>query len=337
MRGHLPEAEKKFTAAVQISRRQGYQDSLAHALVFRCMVAYEQGKFQTATQFGQEGVVVSRAIHDGFTELRTLAFLCQACWSAGHYAQALTMLDEGRAKAQERQNTFIVGRLTNTLGWFCREFGAVSRAIELDHESMELGRASGISNVEISAVINLGLDYLVLGQYARALASLQPTLERVQHEAFGVHRWRWQMKLLIGLAEVHYAMGAYEQALGAVTEGLEQAQATTAQKWVAKAWALQGKILFALGQRAAGGRALQRAFRLVEQVHSPSLTYPIAYELGQWCDRLGNESQAAALYGKAKAAIEHMLTTVENTALQASFRQSGPVQTIVACAARTGA
>jgi tetratricopeptide (TPR) repeat protein len=229
VRGHLPEADRKFSEALQISRREGCQDSLAHALVFRCMVAYEQGKFQAATQLGQEGVVTSRAIHDGFSELRTLAFLCQACWSTGHYAQALTMLHEGRIKAQERQNTFIVGRLTNTLGWFSREFGAVSRALELDHESVELGRASGISNVEISALINLGLDYLALDQYDRALASLSPTLERVQREAFGVHRWRWQMKLLIGLAEVHYAMGAYEDALRAVEEGLEQARATTSQ------------------------------------------------------------------------------------------------------------
>jgi class 3 adenylate cyclase/DNA-binding winged helix-turn-helix (wHTH) protein/tetratricopeptide (TPR) repeat protein len=336
VRGNLPEADKKFTEALQISRRQGYQDSLAHALVFRCMVAYEQGKFQAATQLGQEGVAISRAIYDGFTELRTLAFLCQACWSAGHYARALTMLHEGRAKATERQNTFIVGRLTNTLGWFCREFGSASRATELDHESMELGRASGVSNVEISALINLGLDYLALGQYARALASLQPTLERVQREAFGVHRWRWQMKLLIGLAEVHYAMGAYEYALRAVAEGLQQAQATTAQKWVTKARALHGKILIALGQREAGGRELQRAFRLTEQLHSPSLTYPIAYDLGQWYDMLGKERQAVAFYGKAKATIEHMIATIGDPPLRACFQQSRPVQIILACAARMG-
>jgi len=246
------------------------------------------------------------------------------------------MLHEGRAKATERQNTFIVGRLTNTLGWFCREFGSASRATELDHESMELGRASGVSNVEISALINLGLDYLALGQYARALASLQPTLERVQREAFGVHRWRWQMKLLIGLAEVHYAMGAYEYALRAVAEGLQQAQATTAQKWVTKARALHGKILIALGQREAGGRELQRAFRLTEQLHSPSLTYPIAYDLGQWYDMLGKERQAVAFYGKAKATIEHMIATIGDPPLRACFQQSRPVQIILACAARMG-
>ena len=202
---------------------------------------------------------------------------------------------------------------------------------------MALGRASSISNVEISALVNLGLDYLALGQYERALASLSPTLERVQREAFGVHRWRWQMKLLIGLAEVHSAMGAYEHALHVVEEGLDQAQATGSQKYIAKAWALRGKILTALGQREAGGRELQRAFRLAEQLRSPSLTYPIAYDLGQWFDVIGKERPAAVLYGKAKAMIKHMLATVEDPALQASFRQSEPVQTILACAARAGA
>jgi tetratricopeptide (TPR) repeat protein len=336
VRGHMREADRKFAEALQISRREGYHDSLAQALVFLCMQASLQGKFQSAIQLGQEGVALSRAIHDGFTELRTLAFLCQACWSAGHYAQALTLLHEGIATAKERQNTFFVGRLTNTLGWFSREFGAVSRAVELDHESMELGRTSGIANVEISALINLGLDYLALGQYERAFASLQPTLARVQHEAFGVHKWRWQTRLLLGLAEVHYAMGAYERAFQAVEEGLQQAQATRSHKYVAHAWALQGKVLIALGQREAGGRALQRAFRLVEQLQSPSLTYPIADALGQWFDMIGNERQGAALYGKAKAIIEHMLTAVEEPGLHASFRQSELVQTIVARAARVG-
>jgi hypothetical protein len=88
---------------------------------------------------------------------------------------------------------------------------------------------------------------------------------------------------------------------------------------------------------AVADQAPHRAFKLAEHLHSPSLTYPIAYELGRWYAMIGNERQAAALYGKAKAAIEHMLAAVEDPAWQAPFRQSGPVQTILACAARMGA
>ena len=48
-----------------------------------------------------------------------------------------------------------------------------------------MGRTTGIANVEISALINLGLDYLALGQHARAVSYLAPTLDRVEREAFG--------------------------------------------------------------------------------------------------------------------------------------------------------
>jgi hypothetical protein len=74
----------------------------------------------------------------------------------------------------------------------------------------------------------------------------------------------------------------------------------------------------------------------VERLQSPSLTYPIAYELGQWFDMIGKERQGAALYGKAKAAIAHMLASVEDPTLQASFRQLELVQTILARAAHVG-
>jgi hypothetical protein len=69
-------------------------------------------------------------------------------------------------------------------------------------------------------------------------------------------------------------------------------------------------------------------------LQSPSLTYPIAYELGRWFEMVGEEPRAVALYGRARATIEHMLAAVADPALQASFRQYRPVQTILGCAAR---
>jgi tetratricopeptide (TPR) repeat protein len=337
VRGHLREADRKFTEALHISRREGYQDSLAHALVFLCMQASLQGQFHTGRQLGQEGVVIAGAIHDGFTELRTLAFLCQVCWGAGHYSQALTLLHDGMTKAQERQNTFFVGRLTNTLGWFSRECGAISRAVELDCESVELGRAARIANVEISALINLGLDYLALGQYERAMAALKPTLERVQREAFGVHKWRWNIRLLLGLAELAYTTGAYEQAIRYVDEGLREAQGTSSQKYVALGWALRGKLAARLGDAATAGTALQRAVALADALQSPTLIYPMAYELGCWHERTGQERQARTLYRQAHATIEQIATAVEDAALRTAFLQSALVQTIHEHSARLGA
>jgi tetratricopeptide (TPR) repeat protein len=257
-------------------------------------------------------------------------------WSQGDYQQAFSVTHEVLAKAHERQNMFFLGRMKNHLGWFHRELGAVTRAAELDHESTDLGRTHGTANVEISALINLGLDYLALGRPRRALSYLEPTLDRVVREAFGAHRWRWKIRLLIGLAELSYTSGTYDQALRYVEEGIQEAQATSSQKYLALGWAWRGKIAGKLGDTEAAGAELQRALMLAEELHSPSLFYPIAYDLGQWYESTGKERQAATLYGQAKTTIERMATAVEDDTLRATFLHSTLVQAITASVARLG-
>jgi class 3 adenylate cyclase/tetratricopeptide (TPR) repeat protein len=331
-RGNLPEADRNLESSIQISRREEFKESLSQSIAFLGLQAYWQGHFQRAVHIGQEGLAVSRDIHDGFNELLNLGNLGLAYCGVGNYAEAFRVLHEGIRKAKERDSKFGIGRMTNTLGWLHSEFGDVVSAVEYDQESKELARMYRVSNVEISALINLGLDYFLLGQYERALSYLEPTLERVEHEAFGAHRWRWKMRLLIGLAEVHYAAGVYEQALRYVEEGIKEAQATSSQKYVAKGWALRGKIVAKLGDGDAAGAELQRAHTLAEQLHSPALFYRIAYDLGQWYETAGQEQEAAILYGKAKAAAEHMATAIEDEALRAIFLKSAPVQAIYDCA-----
>ena len=324
-RGQVEEAEQHFAASLQLSRREGDNAGLPRTLRFLSSLAYWQGHFLSAIRHAQEGATIARALQEGFHELHCLTFLSLACWSQGDYRQAFRITHEVMTKAQERHNRFFQSRIQNHLGWFSRELGAVSRAVEWDQESMDLGRTQSIANVEISALINLGLDYLALGQHARALSYLESTLDRVVREAFGSHNWRWQIRILMGLAELSSLTGDDDQALRYMEEGLKEAQRTSSQKYVALGWALRGKIIAKLGNAETAGTELQRAFSLAEQLQSPSLLYPIAYDLGQWHESAGKEREAAALYGKAKATIAQMATAVEDEALRSTFLQSALV------------
>ena len=335
-RGQVEEAERHFAASLQISRQEGYHDALPRTLRFLSSLAYWQGHFPSAMHHAQEGATIARDLHEGYHELHCLAFLSLACWSHGDYPQALRITHKVLTEAQEQHNMFLLSRMQNHLGWFSRELGAVSRAAELDHESTDLGRTHGIANVEISALINLGLDYLALGQHVRALSYLKPTLDRVVREAFGSHNWRWQIRILIGLAELSSLTGDDDQALRYVEAGLKEAQRTSSQKYVAMGWVLRGKIAAKLGDSVSAGTELQHAFSLAEQLQSPSLLYPIAYDLGQWYESAGNERDAAALYSQAKATIDQMATAVEDEALRSTFLQSALVQEIHERAARLG-
>jgi tetratricopeptide (TPR) repeat protein len=184
--------------------------------------------------------------------------------------------------------------------------------------------------------VNLGLDYLALEEYERSRSSLESTLERVHREGFGSHRWRWTIRLLIGLAELSYTTGDYDQALSYVEEALKEAQRTSSQKYIAVGWALRGKIAAKLGNTEAAGTELQQAFVLADQLQSPSLIYPIAYDLGQWNESTGQEREAASWYGKAKAVTGQMATAVEDDTLRSTFLQSALVQAINDRAARLG-
>ena len=333
-RGNLPEADRHLEEALHISRREGDNDSLTQNLMYLGNQTYWQGHFRRAIQLLQEGVTVSRESHNGAIELAHLFYLCLTHWSFGSGSQALAVLHEGMMKAKEWKSALNVGRFTNTLGWFYRECGDFSRAVEYDQESIELGRSSGVSNVEVSALINLGLDYLALSQHDRALSYLEPTLERVEREALGSHRWRWTIRLLMGLAELSYTTGDYDQGLRYVEEGLKEAQRTSSQKYVALGGALRGKIIAKLGDVDAAGVALQQAFFLAEQLQSPSLIYPIAYDLGQWHERTGHERDAASLYSKSKLTIDQMAMAVEDETLRSTFLQSALVQEVHECVAR---
>ena len=223
-RGNLHEADRNFEASLQISRREGFKESSTTSFIFLGLQAYWQGHFQRAVRMNQKGLALSREIHDGFHELLAQGKLGFTYASIGNYDKALSVLHDGIRKAKERDSKYAIGRMTNTLGWLHSEFGDLVSAIEYDQESEEVGRRFSIPNVEISALINLGIDHFLLGQHERALSYLQPTLDRVQQEAFGAHRWRWKIRLLIGLADVYYASGAYEQALRYLEDGLKEAQ-----------------------------------------------------------------------------------------------------------------
>ena len=140
----------------------------------------------------------------------------------------------------------------------------------------------------------------------------------------------------MGLAELSSTTGDHDQALRYVEAGLQEAQRTSSQKYVALGWALHGKMAAKLGDAETSGTELQQAFSLAEQLQSPSLLYSIAYALGQWYESTGKEREAATLYGKAKATIGQMVTAVEDEVLRSTFLQSALVQEIYERTARLG-
>jgi tetratricopeptide (TPR) repeat protein len=335
-RGDFLSANKKLERSLQISRREGYTESIEDNLRWLGTHDVVLGDYERAIERCSESLPVAREISFGFGEMLSLAWISQAQINLGSYREAIEVIREGMSMAQERDNKFIIARLPNHLGWIHRLFGDFSTALDYDQESAELGRTFGQHYPGISALISLGADFVGLGQLERARSHLGEVLARVDAGEFSAHECLWKQRLLYVLAETAYAMGDHGEALRYVDASLSVAVAHWLRKYVAKGWGLRGRIRAELGQADAAGEDLQRAMALAEELKSPSVIYPIAYDLGRWHESAGRDQEAGVLYAKAKGAIDRMVDAIDDHAVQSTFLQSEPVQAVMEGLGRAG-
>ncbi|MBI1733696.1 MAG: AAA family ATPase [Candidatus Rokubacteria bacterium] len=279
--GNLVDGDEKLVESLAISEAREFRDSVAQNLVWLGAHANWRGEFARAVDMTRRAEEVAKEIHDGFQELFALAFRSLALVTHGEYAEGLAVIAEGLAKARERNNPFILGRLVNTRGWFHQEFGDFRGALEYDRESADHGRRIKNPNVEISALINLAFDQMHLGQLDQALPLLEDTQTRVDKFAFGAHRWRWGIHVAAYLAEALLARGEPEQALVQADQGLVRARATGSLKYVARFHAVRGAIALAMGDAPSARSEAAAGLRIAREIGYPTLVWQAAHLLAR--------------------------------------------------------
>ncbi len=317
--GDLEEADRKLEESLRLAEAGGFKDSIAQNQTWLGAHANWRGDFRRALVLCRHAERASAEIHDGFQELLALAFVCLAHIGLGEYREALAVINDGLTKARDRNNLFIAARLQNTLGWLHQELGDFRRSVELDRESADLGRAAKNPNVEISALINLGLDHLNLGESPRALALFEETMVRVEKQGFGAHRWRWAMHLSTYLAEALLTIGRPEQALGQVENALVQARPTGSTKYVAKCHALRGQIALQGRQWSQAEADLAEALRIARRIQYPTLTWQAAHMLARAQAEQKKVEEAVATARLAADTIAAVAARAPDAAVKSTF------------------
>jgi class 3 adenylate cyclase len=317
--GDLTDGDRKFEESLRISETGGFADAIAENRMFLGAHANWRGQFQQAIEITRAAEETAAQIHDGTIELLAIAFRCLSEIGLGNYAEAIATINGGLAKAKDRGNPFIEGRLTNTRGWLHQELGDFGKALELDRESADIGQRIKNPNVEISALINVGFDHYQLGDPARALTVLEDAAVRVDKFAFGAHRWRWSIHVSAYLAEVLLASGEPAPALAQAEKALAYARATGSMKYVAGCHALIGQV--ALAERAAPRaiEALAEALRIAREIEYPTLTWQAAHLLARAQTQQKRVEAAGATARLAAETIDAVAARAPERALRDSF------------------
>ena len=303
MEARLDEAEANCTEAARIGRASGFPGIVVQAQNLIGLQRGWRGDFTSAIAMNRETEEAARLVHDGFNEALAISNRAFSHIARGEYREALEALRVGRELTRERDNNFVLGRMTNTLGWLYQEFGDFVRARELDRESADLGHRIKNGNVEISALINIGFDTCHQGAPDRAVALFEETLTRAE-KAFGAHRWRWSMHLRFGLALALGALGRDGEAAALAARGLGQAEETGSAKYVGWFRLINGELALRARQPASALAELGTSLDVARRIGYPTLTWQAAH-------RLAEAHAAGERYVEASAAAVLATETIE--------------------------
>lgn len=190
----------------------------------------------------------------------------------GDYAAALVALQDALALSDRLGDKIVKCRILNTLGWVYGEIYNLEAAIRYNREGAEASYKVGDPEIIRNAKINLGDDYLLLGDLEQAQSYLEQVYRATQQGGrWGEEwmKWRYSQRLYHSLGELWLTKGNAAQALEFAEECLKLAEPTLSRKNLVKGWRLKGQALLAQGQGEQAETALSHALTIAREIGNP--------------------------------------------------------------------
>ena len=324
--GELDQGARLLEESVRLGEPLGAPDLYLNGLFYLGHLHNWRGEFRRAIEIQDRVAREAQAIHDEFNEGIGQWCLGLAHIGRGLYTEARAVLDDALVTSRERKSHFNVGRITNSLGWLHQELGDFRSALELDREAAELGRRHRIGNVEVSSQINIGADLVRLGEPGQALAMLEGMVGQVE-KGLGSHRWRWDMRVSVAIAEALLALGRGDQALAWIERAVSTARSTGSAKYLGKCHALRGDLAI-LGRRWDDAvTELSQALAIARRIEYPTLTWQAAHLLARAQAAAARLEEAAWTARVAVETLDLVAAHAPEPALRRAFTEWPRVQT----------
>lgn len=136
-RGLLTEAEACMTQALPLAEQIGDRAVILNGLIYLGYMANWQGHFAQAVTHLQEALALALSAHDLLSVAHTRFALGLAQAGLGQYEAALSQLQTLQDLSAVIDEPYFAVRVPNTMGWIYRELLLVERALEWDRRSVE--------------------------------------------------------------------------------------------------------------------------------------------------------------------------------------------------------
>jgi class 3 adenylate cyclase/tetratricopeptide (TPR) repeat protein len=318
--GELDQAVPLIEESVRLGEPLGSPELYLVGLFFLGHFSNWQGDYRRAIEIQRRVAREAQTVHDEFNEGLGLWCLGLAHIGCGLYPEARAVLDDALVKSRERKSHFNVGRITNSLGWLHQELGDFRGALEFNREAAALGRHHQIGNIEVSAQLDIGRAFVQSGEPGPALAIFEEIIGRVE-KGLGSHRWRWDIRVSVGIAESLLTLGRGDEALKWIERAMSTAVPTRSAKYLGKCHTLRGELAMH-GRRWDDAVAeLGQALVIGQRIESPTLIWQVAHLLARAQAAAGRVEEASGTARLALEAIDLVAARAPEPALRRTFNE----------------
>jgi tetratricopeptide (TPR) repeat protein len=247
-----------------------------------------------------------------------------ALGNQGRISQALSTLQEVRRIAELNGDRYWLPRVPNALGWLHRELLDLETALWLDDEGARMAREMVCDEAEANSHVNLGHDYLALGEPARAYEHLEEAGRIFQRDVW--NRWRYNIRLQAEQASYWIAGGDLEKAAAHAAASLEVAKKTLVRKHWAWAHKLFGDIAMLQDRLPDARSEYDVALGVLQGYPCPVIEWKILAAASQAARGLKDDSGADDLRRRARHVIETLAGSITEVSLRERFLSSKPVR-----------
>ena len=327
--GKFDEAAPYFVEALEISREAGDRVQEGYSLFDLGLLHSWKGEYEQGLQLEEQGIRFGHAHNLALVLIWNVWAKGLTCCGKGAYDEAVVSLQEALKWSEQLGDQFFKCRILNTLGWVYGELYDLEQAIRYNHEAAEASYTTGEPEHTRYAEINLGNNYLLLGDHEQAERYLKKVYREVQQPGtWGDEwmKWRYTQYLYHSLGELWLTKGNAAQALAFAEECLKLAEPTVSRKNLVKGWRLKGQALLAQGQGEQAEAALSQALTVAQEIGNPPQLWKTYQALGELYERQADLERARAAYRSAMEVIERVAARLQNQELRRTFLDTRPVQ-----------
>jgi tetratricopeptide (TPR) repeat protein len=242
----------------------------------------------------------------------------------GRFSQALFALREVHRLAELNGDRFWIPRVPNALGWLHRELLDMETALKWDGDGVRISREMACDEAEANSHVNLGHDYLAVGELARAHEHLEEAARIFDRDVW--NRWRYNIRLQAERAGYWIARGDLKQAAAHADASLEQSKATLSRKHWAWAHKLRGDIELLEDRAPDARREYEQALSIIERHSCPIIEWRILLAAADAARRLHDSPSAEGLRARARHVVQSLAESITEPPLRERFLASKPIR-----------